>query len=598
MVEDAEARLTAGFRESTESESTASLRVVPGQSHSDPQSTPGPPTQTTSGTHLNAVGNSGTGEESPFLGPQPSNSVSDDASLHTLDTPPAVQAHPPIAHHHAHSPSGVGLRLRTDLIPRQDTARQSTDQGNAAPMTGLDPTLDQNPSTSGIPIRTGSVKAALHASGNTAGSLSPASALSSPGLGPMVAITPLPSPIMLTGSWKRTGERSGSRGSMSSVDTLGALPNRENTSSIRRSPKKRRAYQGISTAASEPFDTYSQNPLESASNHGRNRSLSEYVPEAVSIPRPRNIVVSGSGGPPSIETFSAPTQHLHREEYLAVQRGLAAPVPRPPTPPRSHRNSAESDDGATSVPRPLKSQSSLPLSFEARTIKRNAKRRWRAVRQLGKGSFSEVMLATSQGAGDGTESKESGNTETLITDEQHLDPKTLVAVKIVEHGPSGGPSEERMETSLKRELEVLKLIDHPSLVHLKAFNTDEKQALLVLNYCPGGDLFELASLKHDLLLPGLIRRIFAELVAAVRYLHAQYIVHRDIKLESTLHLSMLTPLLRFFKRANPNQTSSSTSLKQTSPQSQTGNTTTPPSSPSPTSASPASSPARSSTRPG
>jgi len=419
-------------------------------------------------------------------------------------------------------------------MPHQESpGLLSLGNSDTAPMTIPGSTLDQVPSTSSVPIRTPSVKAALHASGNTGGSLSPASALSSPGLGPMVTITPLPSPMVLTGSWKRSGQRSGSQGSMSSVDTLGALPNRESTSSIRRSPKKRRAYQGISTAASEPFDTEARNPQASASSQGRNRSLSEYVPEPVPIPRLRNIAVSGSGGPPSIETVSPPGQQLHREEYLAVQRGLAPPIARPPTPPRSHRSSAESDDGSSPVLRPPREQKSLPLYFEARTINRNERRRWRAVRQLGKGTFSEVMLATSQGIDDDVESDESIDAGTFDIDEQQLDPKTLVAVKIVEHGPSDGASAERMETSLKRELEVLKLIQHPSLVHLKAFSTNEKQALLVLNYCPGGDLFELASLRHDLLVPGLIRRIFAELVAAVRYLHAQYIVHRDIKLEST-----------------------------------------------------------------
>ena len=324
---------------------------------------------------------------------------------------------------------------------------------------------------------------------------------------------------------------------MSSVDTLAALPNRDTTSSIRRSPKKRRAYQGVSTGASEPFDAHSQNLPDSAANHGRNRSLSEYLPEAVSIPRSRNIAVSGSGRPPTVALASPPDQHLHREEYLAVQRGLAPSIARPPTPPRSHRSSAESDDGGSPLLRPPRSQNSLPLCYEAHTIKENQRRRWRAVRQLGKGTFSEVMLATSQGVEAEVTSLEPGTTGTLETDEEQLDPKTLVAVKIVEHGPTGGASAERMETSLKRELEILKSIQHPSLVHLKAFSTDEKQALLVLNYCPGGDLFELASLKHDLLVPGLIRRIFAELVAAVRYLHAQYIVHRDIKLESTRNSS-------------------------------------------------------------
>ena len=116
--------------------------------------------------------------------------------------------------------------------------------------------------------------------------------------------------------------------------------------------------------------------------------------------------------------------------------------------------------------------------------------------------------------------------------EEQIERKSLVAVKVCEHGPAGGADEKKIETSLKRELDILKKINHPSLVHLKAVSILEKRAYLVLSYCPGGDIFELASLKLSLLVPSLVQRIFAELVAAVRYLHGMYIVHRDIKLES------------------------------------------------------------------
>ena len=116
--------------------------------------------------------------------------------------------------------------------------------------------------------------------------------------------------------------------------------------------------------------------------------------------------------------------------------------------------------------------------------------------------------------------------------EEQVAKKSLVAVKVCEHGPAGGADEKRIESSLKRELEILETINHPSLVHLKAVNILEKRSYLVMNYCPGGDMFELASLKLSLLVPSLVRRIFAELVGAVRYLHELYIVHRDIKLES------------------------------------------------------------------
>lgn len=136
------------------------------------------------------------------------------------------------------------------------------------------------------------------------------------------------------------------------------------------------------------------------------------------------------------------------------------------------------------------------------------------------------MLATSQ---DVKRASFSGHS---LVGETGLEPKSLVAVKICEQGPAGGADEQKVELSLKRELEIMKSISHPSLVHLKAVSIEDRRALLVLNYCPGGDLFDLASLNLELLVPGLVQRIFAELVAAVRYLHKQYIVHRDIKLES------------------------------------------------------------------
>ena len=143
------------------------------------------------------------------------------------------------------------------------------------------------------------------------------------------------------------------------------------------------------------------------------------------------------------------------------------------------------------------------------------------------------MLATSQGSdGEIPISLDNVMCQVPTPEEQRLEVTSLVAVKICERGPTGGADEKKIEVSLKRELDILKSIDHPSLVHLKAVNILDRRALLVLNYCPGGDLFDLAVTKPDLLVPSLIRRIFAELVAAVQCLHLQYIVHRDIKLES------------------------------------------------------------------
>jgi protein-serine/threonine kinase len=166
--------------------------------------------------------------------------------------------------------------------------------------------------------------------------------------------------------------------------------------------------------------------------------------------------------------------------------------------------------------------------YAVRSIRNQQPRLYRKLRQLGHGTFSQVSLAVR------VELEEGGDPGNVPATQK------LVAIKIIDHGPAGGADEERLEVSLKREVEILKSLNHPSLVQLKAFGSDEKRALLVLDYCPGGDLFEFVSNNTRPLTPGLIRRIFAELVTAVRYLHEHYVVHRDIKLESTFSISLIT----------------------------------------------------------
>lgn len=442
------------------------------------------------------------------------------ASLHPVDTSPS-QAHPTIATQRT-SPLSAELRIQTDLW-----SSEKKDEGNSthtAEAIALETTRRRTPSSSKLPVRTNSVKSALSAAHYTGGSLSPASAVSSPGLGPLADITPLPSPIApggLTGPWPAMAGFPNSTPPRSENGTVVNDNQLESPPYSRGSPKKRKAYQGLIQAAIGSPDR-DQILAANASSHARNRSLSEYVPGGVQVPRSRNNAVSisqhaANAGPPS-------PKQMQREEHLAVQRGISTvQTPRPPTPPASNRSATGSSDLESPPSSPRPNRGALPLRYGAMDVKTGITKRWSAIRQLGKGTFSTVMLATSEDQSDADHVPKS---------EEQLNPNSLVAVKICEHGPAGGVDEKRVESSLKRELDILKSIDHPSLVQLKAVNILEKRTFLVLNYARGGDLFELASLHNDLLVPSLIRRIFAELVAAVRCLHSQYIVHRDIKLES------------------------------------------------------------------
>lgn len=460
-----------------------------------------------------------------------------DASLPLINTT-APQALSTIESAHIHSPYSSGLRLQTDVLDKFQSQSSSV-SADAIPST--EPQLQQ-PLTSGLPYRSSSVRSALSASHFTGGSLSPASAMSSPGLGPMVDITPLPSPITRWGSprsWTRSVDNQEERDTLPKIAEASTpmTPSRELLGLVRTSPKKRRIHAGLVSSTNGAVGKETHIYDVNASSHARNRSISDYTPSPAQVLLNRHIGVSGTGPSLAEQPFLPPIQHMHREEYLAIQRGLISSGLTPPTPPTSNRG-RDASDLESEPSSPGGRQRGLPLRYEARTVRDGKLRHYRAVRQLGKGTFSNVMLAINQSAGTEATSNQSVDILQDSCKERPTNIKSLVAVKICDFGPAGGADEKKVETSLKRELEILKAIDHPSLVHLKAYSMLDRRAFLVLNYCAGGDLFELANLKPELLVPSLIRRIFTELIAAVRYLHAQYIVHRDIKLESLFVLTV------------------------------------------------------------
>ncbi|KAF5095030.1 hypothetical protein DV451_004827 [Geotrichum candidum] len=146
---------------------------------------------------------------------------------------------------------------------------------------------------------------------------------------------------------------------------------------------------------------------------------------------------------------------------------------------------------------------------------------WNEIKPLGTGAFSKVIL------GCPVDRK-------LKPEYQGRALDFRVAIKIVDIGNVEKNSRERMEGGLIREIEILKTIQHPSLIKMYAFNMDKRSALMVLPLCEGGDLFELISNHRKKIKVDLIRRIFGDVVRAVAFLHENNVVHRDIKLENVL----------------------------------------------------------------
>ncbi|KAI8155521.1 hypothetical protein K4K54_010744 [Colletotrichum sp. SAR 10_86] len=416
------------------------------------------------------------------------------------------------------------LRIQTDdLLPslptRSDNHPVSIYATPRRPSAGL---THKTSSSSLKPVsRTPSFKAAVH-------SLGPASATSSclpsPILSAMSDVTPLPSPLLSgdsPGPWKRLGARPPSRDMPNPTpDSVLVSATGESIAAALANASKRKVYAGLVTETTD--GSGAKVTLNAKQEHARNRSISEYIPDPNYIPK-RHITVSGSHVKPEAQE-SATEPHMRRELNLAESRGLTPAIAQPPTPPPSESSKDSSD--STSKPK-----TAITEYFEAFDRRDNKRRRWRAVKTLGQGTFSRVMLATSQMDDDDDTLHPDSLTPISETGPAR---KTLVAVKVCEHGPRGGASEDRIEMSLKRELEIMQSISHPSLVHLKAWNIEPSRAILVLGHCPGGDLFDVATGHRQVLKPTLLRRMFAELVGAVRYLHERRIVHRDIKLENVL----------------------------------------------------------------
>ena len=139
------------------------------------------------------------------------------------------------------------------------------------------------------------------------------------------------------------------------------------------------------------------------------------------------------------------------------------------------------------------------------------------VKSLGRGTFSKVVLA-----------------EPLIPPDGSENSLPELAIKVVRLDATSCAPADRITSSARRELDILKMVNHPSITRLLAYKELPDKCLFGLQYSRGGDLFDFASKYRELLTPLVVKMIFLELTLAVQYLHeSMHVVHRDLKLESS-----------------------------------------------------------------
>lgn len=134
--------------------------------------------------------------------------------------------------------------------------------------------------------------------------------------------------------------------------------------------------------------------------------------------------------------------------------------------------------------------------------------KWMKGALIGQGSFGSVFLALHAMTGE------------------------LMAVKQVEMPSDSGTQMDNkkrgMVDALKREIGLLRDLQHPNIVQYLGSSSDDEHLNIFLEYVPGGSVAAMLNQYGPLREP-LIRNFVRQILTGLAYLHGRDIIHRDIK---------------------------------------------------------------------
>ena len=133
------------------------------------------------------------------------------------------------------------------------------------------------------------------------------------------------------------------------------------------------------------------------------------------------------------------------------------------------------------------------------------------IKPIGKGSFGEVYLTIKKGR------------------------NVYYATKKIERKVADQPN---VQKYLYNELEILKQINHPNIVHFEEIKKTKEHYYIVMEYINGGGLSDCLKKymeKHKKAFPEeIVQYLMKQIIDALYYLHSRRIIHRDLKLDNIM----------------------------------------------------------------